>query len=78
MARKPAITGLARPKGFWDDAGKAAEKVLKQYGATASRKLNTQFARTATKKRAMAQTKKMADKHMKVMKAAGKNWAAGK
>lgn len=78
MAKKPAIDGLARPKGFWDDAGKAAEKVLKQYGATASRKLNTQFARTATKKRAMAKTTKLAKQHMKVMKESGKNWSGGR
>ena len=70
MARKPAITGLARPAGFWDDATKEAAK----YGPAVAKKLGTQFARTATKKRAMAKTKKMAAKHMEIMQKSGKRW----
>jgi hypothetical protein len=74
MTKKPAITGLARPAGFWDDAAKEAAK----YAPSVAKKLGSQFARTATKKRAMAKTKKMAEKHMDVMRKAGKNWAGGK
>ena len=72
--RKPAITGLARPAGFWDDAAKATANL----SAPVAKKLGSQFARTATKKRAMAKTSKMAKQHMKVMKESGKNWSAGK
>jgi hypothetical protein len=72
--RKPAIGGLARPAGFWDDAAKATAKL----SAPVAKKLGSQFARTATKKRAMAKTSKMAKQHMKVMKESGKNWSAGK
>lgn len=71
MARKPAITGLARPAGFADDAAKALAKL----SAPVAKKVGTQFARTATKKRTMAKTSKMAKKHMDVMKQSGKNWS---
>jgi len=70
MGRKPAITGLARPKGFWDDAAKATAKL----SAPTAKKLGSQFARTATKKRAMAKTRRMADKHMEIMQKSGKRW----
>jgi hypothetical protein len=74
MVKKPAITGLARPKGFWDDAAKATAKLA----PAVAKRVNTQLARTATKKRAMAKTSAMAKKHMDVMKQAGKNWSGGK
>jgi len=63
---KPAITGLARPKGFADDAAK--------YGVQAAKKLGSQFARSSTKRREMAKTKRMADKHMEIMRKSGKRW----
>jgi hypothetical protein len=71
MAKKSAITGLARPKGFWDDAAKATAKL----SAPVAKKVGSQFARTATKKREMAKTGRMAKKHMDVMKQSGKNWS---
>lgn len=74
MAKKPAITGLARPKGFWDDAAKEMSKVA----PSVAKKLGTQFARTATKRRQMAKTSQMAAKHMEVMRKSGKNWAGGR
>lgn len=70
MAKKPAITGLARPKGFFDDAAKALAKL----SAPTAKKVGSQFARTATKKREMAKTSRMAKKHMDVMKKSGKRW----
>jgi hypothetical protein len=72
--RKPAISGLARPAGFWDDAAKATSKLA----PAVAKRVESQLARTATKKRAMAKTSKMAKQHMDVMKKAGKNWSAGK
>jgi len=70
MAKKPAITGLARPAGFWDDAAKATAKL----SAPIAKKVNSQLARTATKRREMAKTARMAKKHMDIMKKSGKRW----
>jgi hypothetical protein len=74
MAKKRAITGLARPAGFWDDAARETAKLA----PVVAKRLGSQFARTATKKRAMAKTSKMAKQHMDVMKKAGKNWSGGR
>lgn len=71
MANKPAITGLARPKGFADDVARELAKL----SAPVAKKVGSQFARTATKKREMAKTSRMAKKHMDVMKQSGKNWS---
>ena len=70
MAKKSVISGLARPEGFWDDAAKATAKL----SAPVAKKVGSQFARTATKKREMAKTARMAKKHMDVMKQSGKRW----
>jgi hypothetical protein len=70
MAKKSVVSGLARPKGFWDDAARETAKLA----PSVAKKLGSQFARTATKKRNMAKTKRMAEKHMEIMRKAGKRW----
>ena len=70
MAKKSVISGLARPEGFADDVARELAKL----SAPVAKKVGSQFARTATKKRAMAKTSRMAKKHMDVMKKSGKRW----
>ena len=74
MAKKRAIADVARPAGFWDDAAKQIAKTT----APQAKKLGTQFARTATKRREMKKTARMAAKHMEIMKKSGQRWGGGK
>lgn len=74
MAKKPAITGLARPAGLADDIAKATASL----GAAAAKKVTRQLVRSSVKRREIAKTAKMAKRHMDLMKKSGKNWAGGK